>query len=126
MSSSKKEPPLLIKQAGKAVEEDWKPTLQAIGDFLFGGGPSKKPAPAKPPSADRTMEAARKLEEKRPAIVVRPVQGRAPLRKEAVLDAEIVEEVRNSVFCETCGGDGTLGKPGHEIPCPVCSPRSSR
>jgi hypothetical protein len=130
------EVPFVIKEAGKAVERDVKPTINLLGKLLFENWPRPEPPP--PPPAPRAQNG--------PAIPSKPKAVRLPASQglvirqvrepghgpppsadpPVILDAEIIEErpgaPNNSPICETCGGAGRLGRPGHEVPCPVCNP----
>lgn len=140
------EVPFVIKEAGKAVERDVKPTINLLGKLLFENWPrpaaplppqprpDEKPGPVRlPASHGREASGPGPAERMRYGhqIVIRQVDG--PQRPgvnhnsppaEPILDAEIIEEDEISPICETCGGAGRLGRTGHEVPCPACNTSS--
>ena len=116
--------PRIIKQAGKAVDDDLKPTIHVLGRLLFGAWPAKPPPP---PTQERGVPRARRLPPLRVNVESREVARTNPAPKREpplpplsdVADAEIVEISTN---CPTCGGSGMLGRPGYEVRCPFCNP----
>jgi hypothetical protein len=141
----KGEVPFVIKQAGKALDDDIKPTLHVLGQILF----SSWPEPPRPRRSTPPAEAQKPKTSSKPLrlgaghqIVVVSEDGHerdarrrpratstaaAARAKAAIPDAEIIEEAAEgatiSSICSTCGGAGKLGMLGHEVPCPVCSHR---
>ena len=140
----KKEVPFIIQQAGKAVEEDIRPTLHLLGKIFFNAWP-EKPAPRPTARSSKPL----RLPPYQQIIVVQKsghkAAGNSPYvhPDETILDAEIIEDseishrasgaspseagstrIENSWSCPTCGGNGKLGRPGHEVPCPSCTIRS--
>ena len=125
------EVPRIIKQASKAVDDDVKPTLHLLGKIFFNAWPNPHPpAQESPKRAERVALPRASATPQR--IIVRNVgetRPRSASRAPApppILDAEIVDDDENFAICLTCDGNGKLGRQGHEIPCPVCSPHRVR
>src|SRR5208337_1151225 len=109
--------PFVIKQAGRALDDDVKPTLHVLGRILFD---EVWPEPRKPkPRAEPENKNPKPLRlGAGHQIVVLGEDGherdaRKRVRRAALAkipDAEIVEESTNSAICSTCGGTGKLGQ----------------
>ena len=125
--AGKGEVPFVVKKLGEAYDGDLKPTAQVLADLLFGAWPappSRRQSPP-PPKAEREPKPLRLGAGYEIAVVdengsERDARARKrKVRGPAIPDAEIVEETKTP--CSTCGGNGKLGQPGYEIPCPRCS-----
>ncbi len=120
----KKEVPLIIKQAGKAVDEDIRPTLHLLGKIFFDSWP-EKPVP-RSAAHGRSPKPLRLPPNQQQIIVVQKPAHKATASgprvppKDVIIDAEIVEDSEISRGCPTCGGSGRLGRTGHEVSCPSC------
>lgn len=122
--------PFVIKQAGKAWQDDIDPTLHALGQILFEDAwpaPSPKPGPQPRAEPETKKPKPLRLGAGYQITVVsedgreRDARKRARRAAEASIpDAEIIEESTIPQICSTCGGTGKLGQVGHEIACPVC------
>lgn len=113
--------PIVIKEAGKAVERDLKPTLNLLGRIFLGGAPPSK-SEAVHDEPERAPPSAARLPPSR-QIVISQVK-RADEKKYItthIIEAEIIEESGIPRICPTCGGAGRLGRAGHEVPCPSCT-----
>src|SRR5271169_3189189 len=80
--------PIVIKEAGKAVDRDIKPTLDLLGRFFLGGAMPRRPEPE-----PVTYEPAKPSPVRLPSsqqIVVSASRGRDD--DPHIIDAEIIEE----------------------------------
>jgi hypothetical protein len=120
----KKEVPFIIKQASKAVDEDLRPTLHLLGKIFFDSWPAK-PAPREA-TTSRASKPLRLPPNQQIIVVQKPAHkaagnGSYVRPGENVIDAEVIDDSEISRGCPTCGGNGKLGRSGHEVPCPSCS-----
>jgi hypothetical protein len=116
-----KDLPIVIKEAGKAVEQDIKPTLNLLGKLFFNGWPpQQKPEPVKHESETSSA----RLPPAQQIVITqvgRASEGRAEASETPIIEAEIIEENGIPRICPTCGGAGRLGRRGFEVPCPSCN-----
>jgi len=118
----KKELPFIVEQMEKAVVKDVQPTLHLLGKIFFSSWPTPSPPPPPRPAARSSKPL--KLPPGHQIIVHKPAERSSFVKpKEVIIDADFVEDPEFSRGCPTCGGNGKLGRPGHEVSCPSCTAR---